>query len=349
MTYSHSTNTGRRLRGGRAEAVAAARAARATGAGPVSGTAPEALETRRLFATVALTNGVITVDGSGDSEMRAVVFFDRDNRVYRTRVSGAENQSFKWKDVQGVRVEGSPGNDYIRMGSYVRVPTFAYGRGGNDVMIGGRGQEWFDGGQGDDLLIGRWRGDHLYGGAANDKIRGGRGDDAVEGADGDDTLYGGVGLDEVYGHDGDDHLDGGMGDDVVYAGDGNDTAMGRNGDDTLYGGNGSDAGFGGPGIDRILGGSGLDQLDSGPRRGKGDQMDEHADDADPHYHNAHVKPMPRNPVELRKERRQERKLRRAARIARRKDGGTNVPAVPLAVNPVALRQIAGGWTIARAA
>ena len=347
MTYSHSTNTGRRLRGGRAEAVAGMRAAVANAAVPASGAAPEALETRRLFATVALTDGVITVDGSGDAEMRAVVFFDRDHRVYRTRVSGAENQGFKWKDVKGIRVEGSPGDDRIRMGSYVRVPATAYGRAGNDVMIGGRGQEWFDGGLGDDLLVGRWRGDHLYGGAANDKVRGGRGDDAVEGADGDDTVYGGVGLDEAYGHDGNDYLDGGIGDDVVYAGDGNDTTMGGRGDDAIYGGNDSDAQFGGPGSDSLMGGSGLDQLD--PGRGKGDKVDENADDADPHYHNAHVKPLPKQPRELRKERRHERKLRRAARNDNKRDHGTNAPAMPLGVNPVALREVIGGWTIDRAA
>src|SRR5687768_4682419 len=98
MTYSHSTHTGRRLRGGRAGAAANIR----TAAGPngAAAEALEALETRRLFATVALTNGIITVDGGGDDGMRAVVFFDRDDRVYRTRVTGAENQSFKWKDVQ---------------------------------------------------------------------------------------------------------------------------------------------------------------------------------------------------------------------------------------------------------
>ena len=343
MTYSHSTNTGRRLRGGRAEAVNSGRRTGATGACDATGAAPEALETRRLFATVALTDGVITVDGSGDSEMRAVVYFDRDNRVYRTRVSGAENQSFKWKDVQGIRVEGSPGDDRIRMGSYVRVPTTAYGRAGNDVMIGGRGKEWFDGGLGDDLLIGRWRGDHLYGGAANDKVRGGRGDDAVEGADGDDVLYGGVGLDEAYGHDGNDYLDGGMGDDVVYAGDGNDTAMGGKGDDAIYGGNDSDAQLGGPGDDTLMGGSGLDQLD--PGRGNGDKVDENGDDAEPHYHNAHIKPSPNQPRQLRKERRQERKLRRAARMDNKRDDRTNAPAVPLAVNPVALREVLGGWTL----
>jgi RTX calcium-binding nonapeptide repeat (4 copies) len=344
MTYSHSTNTGRRLRGGRAKAVAARSQTTTT---PACGAAPEALENRRLFATVALTNGIITIDGSGDAEMRAVVSFDRDQRVYRTRVSGAEKQVFKWKDVQGVHVEGSAGDDYIRMGAYVRVPTTAYGRAGNDVMIGGRGKEWFDGGTGDDLLVGRWRGDHLYGGAANDKIRGGRGDDAVEGADGDDTLYGGVGLDEAYGHDGDDHLDGGIGDDVVYAGDGNDTALGGKGDDMIYGGNDSDAQFGGPGSDTLLGGSGLDQLE--PGRGHDDKVDENADDPDPHYHNKHNKPATADPVVLRKERRAERKLRRAARIARQKDRGTNAPAVPLAVNPVALRRIPAGWTISRAA
>ena len=348
MTYSHSTNTGRRLRGGRAKAVTAGRAAtKSATTTPACGAAPEALETRRLFATVALTNGVITIDGSGDSEMRAVVSFDRDDRVYRTHVSGAEKQTFKWKDVQGVRVDGSPGDDYIRMGAYVRVPTTAYGRAGNDVMIGGRGKEWYDGGTGDDLLVGRWRGDHLYGGSASDKIRGGRGDDAVEGADGDDTLYGGVGLDEAYGHDGNDFLDGGLGDDVVYAGDGNDTALGGYGDDMIYGGNDSDAQMGGPGSDTLMGGSGLDQLD--PGRGHDDKADENADDPEPHYHNEHLQPDPEVPVTLRKGRREERKLRRAARIARQKDDRSNAPAIPLTVNPVALRRIPAGWTIARAA
>ena len=353
MTYSHSTKTGRRLRGGRGGCVAGSRAGSREAAGAsaagvnAAGAVPEALENRRLFATVALTNGVITIDGSGDSEMRAVVSFNRDARTYHTHVSGAENQGFKWKDVQGIHVNGSPGNDYVRIGAYVRVPATAYGQAGNDTLIGGRGKEWFDGGSGDDLLVGRWRGDHLYGGSADDKVRGGRGDDAVEGADGNDTLYGGVGLDEAYGHHGDDHLDGGMGDDVVYAGDGNDIAMGGDGDDRIYGGNDSDGQFGGPGTDTLMGGSGLDQLD--PGKGKGDQVDENGDDPAPHYDNQHIKPPAKDPVVLRGERRKERQLRRAAQIARRKDHDTNVPAIPLGVNPVALRKVFGGWTINRAA
>jgi hypothetical protein len=151
----------------------------------------------------------------------------------------------------------------------------------------------------------------------------------------------------VYGHDGNDHLDGGLGDDVVYAGDGNDTALGGYGDDMIYGGNDSDAQMGGPGSDTLMGGSGLDQLD--PGRGHDDKVDENADDADPHYHNKHIKPPTDEPVTLRKERRQERKLRRAARIARLRDDRSNSPAVPLTVNPVALRRIPAGWTISRAA
>ncbi|MEO1993840.1 MAG: hypothetical protein ABGZ17_01025, partial [Planctomycetaceae bacterium] len=66
---------------------------------------------------------------------------------------------------------------------------------GNDIMIGGGG---------DDILLASYGNDILFGGG---------GDDLLRGEAGDDVLDGGLGDDNLTGDDGDDVLDGGPGDD----------------------------------------------------------------------------------------------------------------------------------------
>jgi Ca2+-binding RTX toxin-like protein len=72
------------------------------------------------------------------------------------------------------------------------------GLGGNDLMIGGAGNDNLDGHGGDDTLFGGGGNDTLYAGSGNDNLSGG---------DGDDTLYAGEGADTLSGGDGDDFLD----------------------------------------------------------------------------------------------------------------------------------------------
>ena len=109
--------------------------------------------------------------------------------------------------------------------------------------------------------------------AAADTLFGGAGDDFLNGGNGNDRLHGEAGLDTVFGWRGDDLLDGGAGDDFLYGDsfgllaaefDGHDTLLGGSGDDGLWGEGGNDRIEGGDGDDNLDGGAGDDVLDGGP-------------------------------------------------------------------------------------
>lgn len=146
---------------------------------------------------------------------------------------------------------------------------------------------------GDDILVGGAGNDYLFGMAGADVLRGGTGNDYLVGdffevisipvlrwddvsetwiADAsthfeeavsyhaNDSLYGDEGDDYLIGLAGSDDLYGGSGNDVLVA-DGNpDEVQGRYGDDYLNGGEGNDLMFGSGGNDELLGGDGDDQL-----------------------------------------------------------------------------------------
>lgn len=79
--------------------------------------------------------------------------------------------------------------------------TVLYGLGGSDRIFGERGVG------GDDVLIG---------GSGDDEIRGRRGDDILLGGSGRDRIYGGSGEDDIIGGAGNDYLRGGSGSDDFY-------------------------------------------------------------------------------------------------------------------------------------
>lgn len=109
------------------------------------------------------------------------------------------------------------------------------GRGGNDII---------DGGDGDDLIYGDAKhqyainypellgNDILNGGAGNDIIVGGDGADIINGGDGMDTLIGGAGNSTIADFD-NDILNGGAGNDILRGLPGNDTLNGGADDDVL--------------------------------------------------------------------------------------------------------------------
>lgn len=65
----------------------------------------------------------------------------------------------------------------------------------------------------------------MRGDAGDDYIDGGAGNDLLKGSDGDDTLIGGTGSDELWGNDGDDTLAAGSGADWLKGGDGADNFL----------------------------------------------------------------------------------------------------------------------------
>jgi Ca2+-binding RTX toxin-like protein len=90
------------------------------------------------------------------------------------------------------------------------------GGAGNDTLYGRTGWDWLDGGAGNDTL---------YGGAQNDVLLGGAGNDTLFGEDGDDYLAAGDGADNVWGGAGNDTLVDGGGSEAQYGDDGDDTFL----------------------------------------------------------------------------------------------------------------------------
>lgn len=202
----------------------------------------DVLERRWMLAAQA---GVWRITGTpGDDLIELRV--SEDGRKIRAfvddRFAGAKLAS----KVKGVRVVALAGNDEV---------SIQLGMGLDNIsatVAGGAGNDWIEGGFGDDQLAGGTGDDEIFGGMGDDYADGGWGDDLIsgdEGADeawgdaGDDTLAGGFDEDSLYGQDGDDRLSGGYEEDVLKAGDGEDTVRGGEADDALFGGDDPDVIF----------------------------------------------------------------------------------------------------------
>lgn len=129
-----------------------------------------------------------------------------------------------WQWVTYSNVVTTTGGDDIFIGGYGNDSL--YGHGGWDWLEGGAGADFLDGGTGNDVLLGQDGADTLHGGAGNDYLAGGADADILRGDDGADTLVGGAGG---------DILEGGAGDDILLV----DQADGAY--DSLSGGDGRDA------------------------------------------------------------------------------------------------------------
>jgi Ca2+-binding RTX toxin-like protein len=98
--------------------------------------------------------------------------------------------------VQRVFFNGS-GDDDRMDASGLDLPVTMMGRGGDDKLTGGQGDDLLDGGSGRD---------HLDGGRGHDILVGGDGDDHLDGASDGDLLIGGRGKDHLQGDGGEDLL-----------------------------------------------------------------------------------------------------------------------------------------------
>lgn len=123
----------------------------------------------------------------------------------------------------------------------VWVPQQSYYNGPNNppVVIPGHYENATVTG-GDDIFLGGQGNDTLYGRAGWDWLDGGAGNDTIYGGDNNDIIIGGAGNDNLYGEAGDDYLAAVSGNDVLRGGDGNDTLVGAGGGDSMIGGNGND-------------------------------------------------------------------------------------------------------------
>lgn len=181
-------------------------------------------------------------------------------------------------------LDGGAGNDYVTVdGPNVASETseqVASGGTGSDVVIGGAGRDWLFGDTQNHTEIDQHGDDWIDGGAGDD---GGDLEHGLQGGGGSDTLYGGEGNDWLFGdgpnnpsiawdatYDGNDYLDGGTGDDELGGGGGDDILVGGLGNDRLFGDStyptgvtGNDVLYGDDGDDELQGMDGNDVLFGG--------------------------------------------------------------------------------------
>lgn len=155
-------------------------------------------------------------------------------------------------------VSGGDGNDYI---VDVQGSDTIYGGDGDDRIIAGTNT--FTDAPGDPDLPAGYRDGDPNPNDGRDLVDGGAGNDWIEGGDDRDTLLGGEGNDTIDGGDDRDLIDGGAGADSLIGGEGSDTICGKDGDDTIIGGEGADSLSGGDGRDLFVGGTIGDVIDGG--------------------------------------------------------------------------------------
>lgn len=156
-------------------------------------------------------------------------------------------------------VVGSNHNDFIDL--LVNNATL-YGGAGNDTMQVTSGNNYVNGGEGQDVVsYQNAYGTAMYADFRTGEFRGGQLDkdtlisiEGIIGATSNDTFHGGYGA---------SYIDGGGGNDVLYSHGSNTTLMGGSGNDTLYGSEFDETLIGGDGNDLIMVSGGRDYIDGG--------------------------------------------------------------------------------------
>lgn len=154
----------------------------------------------------------------------------------KVKFSASDIGSYSTDDIYGYITSG---NDVLTLAE-----------GAIFVLEGYAGDDRLNGNELDNKIYGgnRWEKDN----SGQDVINGGAGNDFIDGGDGADRLSGGIGNDEIDGGVGSDIINGGDGNDTIYGGAGKDTINGGNGDDLIYGGFQADRLTGGDGVDTFV-------------------------------------------------------------------------------------------------
>lgn len=128
---------------------------------------------------------------SNDPNQKGGVIVDVNGQQYHLSAEEARN----------LEIRGGKGNDTIIVDPDVKVGNWFDRLTNRGITL--------DGGDGDDILIG---------GSGNDTIRGGRGNDIILGGDGNDRINGGDGNDIIMDWSGNNRMRGGRGQDMVIGG-----------------------------------------------------------------------------------------------------------------------------------
>ncbi|MEL6511822.1 MAG: Hint domain-containing protein [Pseudomonadota bacterium] len=125
---------------------------------------------------------------------------------------------------QIVEYTGNDGDSDVSGAVGLNASGYAGGEGDDTFVDDGALGGALDGGEGNDVLVG---------GTGDNNIDGGRGDDILRGGSGNNNLSGGRGRDTLFAEDGSGNLDGGGGRDTIFAGENTTFVQGGGGNDSL--------------------------------------------------------------------------------------------------------------------
>jgi Ca2+-binding RTX toxin-like protein len=230
------------------------------------------LEARLFLHNAVLTDGLLTVTGSGVDDS-FVFSVDEDQGLFKLQASedgeAEDPQNFLASRVSSVLVYCDAGADLVDGGN-ITVPIAVDGGKGNDTLLGGKGNDTLKGGAASDSIQGNDGNDIIVGGYGTDVMFGNKGSrDMVDYAERGGPVVVGIGQNPDDGEPGENDtvtttfeiIRGGSGNDTLRTTTSNSvTLIGGAGDDTLTGQGGNDALDGGPGVDLMIGNSGNDSF-----------------------------------------------------------------------------------------
>ncbi|WP_372896126.1 PKD domain-containing protein, partial [Stieleria sp.] len=221
-------------------------------------------------------------DEDGPAEIKVV---EDDNKIIVTGFGGRTEVPFDSSLNPTIAIAGGPFGDTFDLSDVRTLSIQMDGRGGSDLLLGGRANDVIEGGDGSDEIDPGSGDDLVFTGTGTNLVFSSSGADTIDASensssDGFQYIGGGSHANEgdtVIGSAADDtitatNVEGGDGDDTIrgsgtggtlHGGAGNDTIYGGDGNQTLIGGPGEDSLDGGPGEDSLLGGEDDDQLISG--------------------------------------------------------------------------------------
>lgn len=207
-----------------------------------------------------IVNGVLTINGTSAAD-NIILTKESDDLI--VTINGTSN-AYATTEFTSISIYSGDGADNVNL-SAIDIGTYVSAGSGDDIIIGGSGNDSLTGGGGKNRMFGGLGDDRINGSSGRDFGYGEGGNDRIYGNDGNDYLDGGGGVDRIYGGLGDDYLIGGSSNDKMYANEGDDTLNGGSGRDLMNGDAGIDVFYARDGaIDVIDGGTGQDfgNLDS---------------------------------------------------------------------------------------
>ena len=232
---------------------------------PTNGLAPiQANQLRAIEIQAGQGHNLINLNAVNSTAFSFINPVTREGLQIRVDAGNGNDTLFGSQSFEDTLI-GGDGDDIINLApvATISLGQVLDGGDGNDVILGGVGDDTILGRDGDDLLNGGVGNDTIFGGDGNDFLNGDAGADSINGNQGEDVIDGGLGNDILGGDTGTDTVSGGGDDDLIQGGGGDDRLDGDAGNDSLIGQSGNDVLDGGDGQDSLYGSAGLDSLSGG--------------------------------------------------------------------------------------